>query len=318
MASNKYINLQGRGPDAIGRGGKLDLERMTSEKKYATDRYFRMYKTGTNDDYVYIKPNHKRTNVWNVTDGKTHPGNQLELWTKQNQNKQQFRFVYAGEPMTYYIYSRLEGGKSIVVEADNSRLDQEGCPVQINSFTGQSNQKWRLHIYQNWVMPPANQNFYIKCAFCNNEYWDPDGDKGEPGKGIKNWGLDNGRDRIFRIMPAKDARWVMMENQKSKKFVAVPSNTDKEGTQIILYHRTNSDDQKFALEFLSPTTFSIRTKHWKALDIYGNSESGNDWKENGRKIQLKTQNYTRDKYWQLIYADGPKKGQPYHWPEKEY
>ncbi len=317
VKSNKYINFQGLGPDAKGRGAKMDLERMTHEQKYATDRYFRLKPTGTNDDYYYIQPNHKRTNVWNVTDGKTHPGNQMELWTIQNENKQQFRFVYAGEPLTYYIYSRLNGGNDLVMEADNNRIDQEGCPVQINNFNGQDNQKWRLHIYQNWVMPPAGQNFYIKCAYCNNEYWDPDGDNGDPGKGIKNWALDNGSDRIFRVMSAKDARWVVIENQKSKKFVAVPSNTAKEGTQIILYHRTNGNDQKFALEFLSPTTFSIRTKHWKALDVYGDSESGNEWKENGRKIQLKTQNYTRDKCWQLIYADGPKKGQPYHWPEKE-
>ncbi len=304
VKARKYFDIPGSHRKTEKKAAKLQLWNLDGWP----DRYHRLVHHGVGDqDYFYIQPMHDDY-VLNVIDGKINNGNRVELWNKQDELKQQFRFIYAGVPHTYYIQDRNSGK---FLDASLSKINKNGCPVQIWAFNGQDQQKWKLHEYAKWQIPPSNQDFLIKAAFCNNEYWDPDGDNAGKGDKIKNWALDDGKDRLFRIKKSGDHSWIYIESGKSRKMVDIPNNSHKTGNQLRLWDGNSADAQKFAIEFTSPTTFVLVTKKWKSIDIYGNPDKGSSWRKNGNKIQVNRHGYSIDRHWQLIYADGPNVGKPY-------
>jgi hypothetical protein len=166
-----------------------------------------------------------------------------------------------------------------------------------------------------WQMPSAEQNFHIKAAYID-KYFDLPGDEissNANGKEFNIWDLDGGKDRVFKILPAGDHSWVNIQAQNGGRFFAVPSNSNQDHVKMILNDKTNGNDQKFALMFTSPTTFVIRTNNWKAVDIEGGGSD--DWKKNGAKLIQFGDHYGKNQQFQLIYADGPKKGQLYNFLE---
>lgn len=270
------------------------------------DMFFRLYRqTRGKEHYFVLKPMLGR-NVLNVMDGNVYNGAPLELWKKTNEMKQQFRFIYAGKPMTFFIQDRNSGK---FVELPNNRLREHGAPVQINKFTGAKNQQWKFDAHFQWVKPNTRESFYVKAVYCNNEYWDPDGNKCKNGDKIKNWAFQAHADRRFKVVSAHDQSWLYILSTLSGRAVEVSNSSN--GTQIRLGNKTNSNNQKFSLEFTSPTTFRIRSKVGKYLDVKGDSENGNSWKDDGRKIQINKDYYVRDRHFQLIYASGSMKGRPY-------
>ncbi len=308
IANKKYINAEGRGHDAKGRSAKLDLEGMTKPYKYAADRYYRLKKATGDGNFFLIFPNHKNTNAFNVTNGAFAPNTRIELWTENGKNRQHFEFVYAGEPMTYFIRSRQKySGKYLVIEADKSKIGlNAGTPVQLGVFNGGDNQKWKLDVYNKYVMPPKGQSFLVKSAYCNNEYWDPNSDDAASNRGIKNWAKNDGSngkpksDRWFKIGHPNNKSWINIYSAKSSKYVSLQSNS----SQIILNSKNNKSNQRFAFEFVTPTMYRISTTTGKVLDVEGDSNSGNDWKSNGKKIQANNKNFDKDKMWQLEYPNG--------------
>jgi hypothetical protein len=50
--------------------------------------------------------------------------------------------------------------------------------------------------------------------------------------------------------------------------------------------------------------FRIVTKEGNVLDVEGDSNKGNSWKKNGQKINVKPQNYDKDKMWQFELRNG--------------
>jgi hypothetical protein len=166
-----------------------------------------------------------------------------------------------------------------------------------------------------WQVPPSNQNFFIKAAYGDNNYWDVHDEKAGKGSEIKIWELDDGKDRIFQIVKSGDNLWMNIKSLASGNFVDVPNNTNKNGTQLILWEPNGGDAQKFAFEFTSPTSFVLRTKQWKSLSIKGDPLKGDAWLNNGRAVQLYNPLYNLDFHFQLIYADGPNAGKPYVFSE---
>ncbi len=75
----------------------------------------------------------------------------------------------------------------------------------------------------------------------------------------------------------------------------------------VLMNGNNS--QKFAIQFTSPTTFSLRTMSWQSIDIKGGTSDA--WKENGAELIMYDSHYHVNQQFQLIYADGPNKGKIY-------
>ena len=84
---------------------------------------------------------------------------------------------------------------------------------------------------------------------------------------------------MFRFLPSGDASWLNIQCQNGGKVLDVKGTGGVNGKAIQLWDYTGAQDQKFALQFTSPNTFVVRTYAWKSLDIVGNPNDGNDWKE---------------------------------------
>lgn len=309
VKAKRIWDIPGAMRDVQGRGAKLQLWDIDD----CPDRFMSLEKHEVGDEtYFYIRILH-HDYVLNVTDWRVQNGTRIELWDKQNEMKQQFKFIYAGAPLTYYIQDRNSGK---FLNANSTHINENGCAVQIWDFNGQDQQKWKLHMYKKWQVPRGSfQKFHIKAAFTNNEYWDISGSESHQGSKIQNYALDGGQDRLFRIKKTNDYSWINIQSAQNGMMVDVPNNTDKNGTQIQLWPKNGADAQKFGLELTSETTFTIYTKRGKSIDIDGDPYNGTDWRGNSRRIQINNYGHTQDRHWQLYYADGPKKGQVYRFKQ---
>ncbi len=303
VKGNRYIDVPGAAPNQKQKGAKLTLWDMDEQP----DRYMQLLPSNI-DGYYYIQPMHG-TNVWDIQGISKKDGALLQLFTRNNTPNQQFRFIYAGSPMTYIIQNRNSGK---VIDASDSQIDRNGCPIMQWKNNSGDNQKWVLHYIPKWQMPPKNQAFLIKAAY-TNKYWDLPG-KGTAtnvnGKGFTMWDLDEGGDRKFKFQPSGDYSWVNIVVQNGGRMVSVPSNSKEKGKQIVLWDANNSPAKKFAILFTSPTTFALVTNNWKVIDIYGGGSDA--WKQNGAKLTQWDAHYKKNQQFKLIYADGPNKGKTYN------
>jgi len=109
-------------------------------------------------------------------------------------------------------------------------------------------------------------------------------------------------------MPPANQKF-LVKSAYSDKYWDIPGTGGANGKAVQLWDFTGANDQKFALQYTSPTTFAVRTNAWKIFDIVGNPNDGNEWKKDGQQIQTYDPGYRADQQFQLIYADGPNKGQ---------
>ncbi len=302
VKAKRNIDVPGSAPNQKGKGTNLELWNMDEQP----DRYMKLDLSNI-DDYYYIQPMNSNL-VFDVDGGKKDNGTPIQIWDKNSSEAQQFKFVYAGSPLTFYVVHRTSGK---VIDASDNQIGQNGGKIQLWQLNYGDNQKWKLDMTTCWQIPPKDQNFFIKAAY-TNKYFDLPGRGAETngnGKAFAMWDNDEDGDRKFKILPTGDNSWVNIQVQNGGRFMAVPSNSNKEGEPIILYDKTNGNDQKFAIMFTSPTTFVIRTNNWKAIDIQGGGSD--DWKQNGAKLIQYNVHFGKNQQFQLVYADGPNKGQVY-------
>lgn len=305
VASGKTLDVPGSAPTQKHEQAELQLWNHSEEP----DRYFLLTHTDiAGKSYFYIQPQHG-TEVFDIEAKGKDNGTVLQLYRKTSESNQQFEFIYAGSPLTYTIRDRNSGK---FLDAVDSTLDKNGCRVQIWDANGALDQKWKLFDYhKQWIMPPAEQKFLVKSAY-SDKYWDIPGTgsgTNANGKKLTMWKLDGGTDRMFSFLPTGDYSWINIQCQNGGKLLDVVGDGGANGKRVQLWDSTRANDQKFALQFTSPTTFAVRTNAWKIFDIVGNPSDGNEWKENGREIQTYDPEYRADQQFQLIYADGIKKGQ---------
>lgn len=305
VKAKRYMDVPGPAPKAQRKGAKLQLWDMDNDP----DRFVELVTT-TDKQYFLLRPMHS-TFVFDVTDASKTNGALIRLWDSNSSQAQTFSFVYAGAPMTYYIINR---GSNKAIDASDSRILQNGCHIQIWDLKNLDNQKWKLTKYKKYQMPNPNQAFYIKAAY-SNRTWDISGKGAETNanaKALQLWDPSDEPDRKFKIIPTGDARWVNIQIQNGGRFVAIGGNSKANSERAIIFDKTNGDDQKFALQFTSPTTFAIRTKNWKTLDCQGGPGSYN---KNGTQIIQWDHVLEENQHFQLIYADGPNMGKVYQFNE---
>ena len=303
VKGKRYIDVPGGAPNQQQKGAKLTLWDMDNQP----DRYMQLINSNI-DGYFYVQPLHGE-NVWDIQGISKENGAKLQLFTKNNTPNQQFKFVYAGSPMTYFIINR---NSNKAIDASDSQIDRNGCPITQWESNGGDQQKWVLNYIPKWQMPPKDQAFLIKSAY-TNKYWDLPGTgtaTNVNGKGFTMWDLDEGGDRKFKFQPSGDNSWVNLVVQNGGRMVSVPSNSKDKGKQIVLWDVNNSPAKKFAVMFTSPTTFALVTNNGKVIDIYGGSSD--DWKQNGAKLTQWDAHYLKNQQFKLIYADGPNKGKIYN------
>lgn len=290
----------------------------------APDRYFANYAVKKNSDYFRIQPLHatyvfemkkdstktqaKNTlkNTLKVVKGKnTKATNTVKLkLSKKNSNPgQQFKIVSTGEPHSYYFINKASG--KYLTANTNDKVENGTEIMEYEFLKGNLNQKWVLRFIPEFATPSENRKFYIKAAYAD-KYFDLPGDgKKTNADGLKFmlWNLNNGgNDKTFRFLSSGENIWRNIEVQNGGRLMTVPGNLKENGTPIILNKRTGENNQKFAIYPTSRTTFVLRARNWKTLDV-------NKAKfENGTKISLYDNNFSIAQQFQLINADGSRAG----------
>ncbi len=301
IMGKRFIDVPGSGADANGKDAKLQLWDMNDQP----DRFVELI--GLPDKQHFVVQHMHSPFVWDITDAGKQNGARLRLWDRNNSGAQSFKFVYAGSPMTYFIINR---GSNKAIDASHSRILQNGAHIQIWDWTQGDQQKWKLTKYRKWQMPDKDAVFHIKAAY-SNRTWDIPGAGAETnanGKPLQLWDPSEQPDRKFKILPSGDARWINIQIQNGGRFVAIGKNSSANREPAIIFDKTNGNDQKFAIMFTSPTTFTIRTKNWKTLDCAGGPANYN---KNGTPIIQWDDTRASNQQFQLIYSDGPNKGKPF-------
>lgn len=299
VKAKRYLDIPGSAPKQEGKGASVNLWDMD----YNPDRYFLFKAMKGEKEYFAIQPMYSE-NVFDIKDASKKNAADLRVWERNDTSAQLFKFVYAGSPMTYYIYNKNSGK---VLDASEKNINRNGCPVFQYSYHGGDNQKWKLHTAPMWSLPPKNQKFFIKTAY-SKKYLDlPGGGKetDKNGKEFVIWDFDNGGDRKFKIIPTGSHSWINIQVQNGGKYMTIPNNSNKKREHVVLNKKSSGKDQMFAIMPTSPTTFVIRTKNWKALDVEGAKF------ENGTKLIQWSTHYGKSQQFKLIYADGPSKGKAF-------
>ncbi|MFP4015967.1 MAG: RICIN domain-containing protein [Halanaerobiales bacterium] len=308
VMAEKFIDIPGTAPDQ----GLTDAELQLWDMDYQPDRYVELISTDI-DGYFYVKPLHC-SDVWDVEGANRANGTDLQLHPRNNQSNQQFKFIYAGEAMTYYIQGR-HSQKVLSASIDN--IYENGSPIQISPLNDSNdNQKWRLHAYQKWQLPPIDQDFYIRGAYIDH-YLSVDGSRHEGdfvGRYLQMQERNNIGNVRVKVLPSVDARWINLEVQIGTGiYISIDNNSKNMGVPLeLLPYNKGSNSQKFAVQFTSPTTFILRTRNMLAVDIGG--EGDRHATMSGAVLLQYPTHYGISQQFQLVYASGPKEGDVYQFP----
>jgi len=302
VKGKKYIDIPGSGLKIEQKGALVALWDMD----FGPDRYMNV-EASVVDGYSYLTPMHG-LNRFHIQRSSKDNGARLQLWEKRDSDVQQFKFIYAGSPMTFYVEQRASGK---FLDAADATVGQNGCPVTLWDKKYTENQQWKVSYYPDWSMPDPNQKFYIKAAY-TNYYWDISGSgaaTNQNGAKFAMWEFGQEGDRIYKIKSANFYSWVNFEVQNGGRYLDVPGNTNANKTQLQLWDNNNGNGQKFAIQPTSRNTFVLRTMNWKAVDIKGGSSS--DWKKKGAELIIYDLTFRANQQFVLVYADGPHKGNAY-------
>ena len=259
-------------------------------KHNATDRYVQLLKSKY-DEYYYVQHLHSNY-VWTVNG--TQKGANLQLETKQNNGSQQFKFIFAGSPMTFKI-KELSSRKFI--DANGHKINENGCNLAIWDGHNGDNQKWRIEpTLPKWYVPKKSIKVKIKVA-ASDKTWDLGGgpEKAKQKKSVlKIWKDENAADRFFTIKSSGNAAWIWIEVGTMRIDVA-GGNFKKIKTGLHTWNPHGGDSQKFAIHPTSKNTCIIYTKGWKVLDV-----AGGKIKSDGAIIHLYNRHFGAAQQFQLI------------------
>jgi hypothetical protein len=297
IGNNKYLDLTN---DHNHDGAKLMVSSYSPENR--ADGYHKLNGSGT---WKTIQPMHS-TKVLDVVNWSKNSGTNIILYKNHSGDNQKFKFIPTGEAMTFYIINK----NSNMALGYNYRNEL----IQTYFNRSDSHQKWKLHqLPETFHIPDPNQEFYIKCAF-SKKYWDLSGSgnhtnhDGNPFQ-IYYLGKDDDRDRRFKFK-RYDNKWVFIEVQNGGKLVNVRGRSGNNGAHIDLYRKHNGGVQRFAIQVTSPTFFVLRTQKRKTVDVRGGDNN------DGNKLIQYDLHYGKNQQFQLVYANGPKKGQVYEFFNK--
>jgi len=305
IMAGRFIDIGGSPPN---QGGKRSIPQLWNMgRSSAPDYYMRLIKMEADPMHFYVQPKHG-LNVWDIQGQREEDRTPLHLWNINNGANQQFRFLYAGSPMTYNIQNRMTG-KFVTINPDKS--DEQGAKLFIQTFNGGTNQQWRMFRQPKIATVPTDQNFLIRAPYANT-YWDLPGrgnETNEKGRNFQMWNRSYGNDRIFRFLDSGENIWRKIQVQNGGRFVDVQGASNASGAAIHLWDGHGGKSQKFAIELTSHNTFVLLTRYWRAVNIAGGTSE--DWMDEGQALKQYPVHYGPNQHFQLEYADGPNKGEIY-------
>ena len=289
VEAKRYMDLAGNGQNAKTKDGQIKLW----EKGDNPDRYSKLLKSSLND-YFYVQQMHSKY-VWDIEGGKKSNGAKLQLWDKINKPQQQFKFIYAGSPMTFKIQNR---NSNTLIDASSTRIDQNGCPIQLWEDNGQDNQKWKLEMLPEWYAP--NQiKVKIQAAY-SSKTWDLAGGAEKAnmnGSKLQIWTDADDADRHYVIKSSGDNAWIWIEldGNGGKRITVDGEKVSTNGAHLITWEKTASNAQKFAIHPTGRYTCIIVTPGWKALGM-----ERSEINTNGTSIILWNMIYNGSQQFKLI------------------
>jgi len=303
VKAKRYMDLPGAGGSAQTKDGHIQLWDMD----YDPDRYAQLLKSNI-DGWYYVQQMNGNY-VWDMEGGQKSNGTKLQLWDQNNLPAQQFKFIYAGSPMTFYIENR---GSEKYLDASDSNIDKNGCPVQIWDKHGKENQQWRLYpVGPKWYAPEYKK-VKVKMAY-SNKYWDLSGSGDAAkvtGSQLQIWDMDDGIDRYFIIKRSGDADWVNIEFEGGMRVDVKGGEIKTDRAKLQTWTAHGGDAQKFAIKPTGRNTCLIFSKGWKALDAEGGGIN-----ENGPDIILWGKHYGKSQQFQLIDVET---GKPIEFDKIDY
>jgi len=270
VAANRYMDLAGTGASAKTKDTHVKLWDMD----FLPDRYAQLINSNI-ANYYYVQHMHSKY-VWDIEGQKKDNGAKLQLWDKIEAEAQLFRFVYAGSAMTFKIENR---GSKKYIDANNSLISKNGCPIQIWDEHGGKNQLWKLEPLTEWYAPANPVKVKVKVAF-SDKFWDIEGG-GENakinGKKLQIWDMDDGADRFFTIKRSGDNAWIWLELEGGKHVGVIGEHINVNGTGLHVSDTGNDNKaQKFAIHPTGRYTCMIVTQGWKALGVRESKINEND------------------------------------------
>ena len=248
--------------DIDGKSKNKNVQLWSKHNK--TDRFIQLLKSKYGG-YYYIQHLHSNY-VWTVKG--TQKGANLQLDTKQNKGSQQFKFIFAGSPMTFKI-KELSSRKFI--DANAHKIKENACNIGIWDENKGDNQKWRIEpMLTKWYVPKKPVKVKVKVAG-SDKTWDLGGgpEKAKQKKSIlKIWKDEDAEDRFYTIKSSGNASWIWIE-VGTMRIDVMGAKVKNIKTGLHTWTPHNGDSQKFAIHPTSNNTCIIVSKGWKALDVAG-------------------------------------------------
>ncbi len=291
------------------------------------DRKFKFFKS-KNGEYLKIRLATVKGYV-SLVKNKKAKRTEIELCKETNSSAQNFRFVYMNNGR-FKIYN--ENGKLLKLAKSNSA---NGTKIVLyNDWNGENalwvlisdktrkalllpNKKKITKRQKDWADMSGIGRFIIQSAlnFGKNDggCWDiPGNNHPKQGDNLKVWSLDEGTDRVYSVVQAKNKAYynIIVGPARGTDFVVdVAGNGYQNGTNIIVWKLKNKSPQNFYFKHLGNGRYHILNQNGKAIALAnGSSQNGSNiitWVEHGQKSAE----------WYLLDVDTRKPFIPYSVPQ---
>ena len=299
IAGGKYLDLKGSGLKAEKHNNAVVS---VSDLDFDPDRTIDLLAVKSLPTNFIMQPLNG-TRVLTTHQNPNKSGIHVFLYDNKNDGSQQFQFEYAGSPHKYYIKNVKS---SLYLQLDDSKVSVNGTPIIQKKKKGRS-AIWKLEeTGQYWANPPKAQAFVIKSAY-SNKVMDIAGAKNIDNAKLFTYDNKFAINQKFKFVPAgKKNSWVYIQSENGGRVLQTANNQQTNNTNIVIFQFNKGKGQKFAIKPTGNFTCVILSNGWKAVTIHQDAIN-----ESGKGILLWDQHNFASQQFQLIYADGPKKGQPY-------
>lgn len=224
--------------------------------------------------------------VLNVDGGSIQNGANIQLYTANNSEAQQFYIRHLGN-RTYILISVVSGR---VLEVENGQ-NHDGTNVCQNAYNGSSSQKWWLSCDED--------GYYTFVSEATGKVLDVSGGQARKGTNIQQYTSNGTKAQKFSVQECStkqvsEGTYTLQSALAAGKVLDVSGANRSDGANVQLYQANGSSAQNFQVKYNGDGTWSFLAEHSKkALDISGNGY------QNETNIQQYSSNGTAAQKWIL-------------------
>jgi len=293
IAGGKYLDIPGSGKQMqTANGTALIIWDLGFDPKQTIE----LLPVKSKPNNFFLQPLHSAS-VFTIYTESKEENVAVVLYTKNSAASQQFQFEYAGSPFTFRI-KNVNSNKYLQV--DQSHAGVNGTAIIQNSSKG-NNSIWKLEsIGDYWATNfPKDQKFIIKAAYSNKAL----SRLGTATNGSVLSPYDNlsTPNQQFKLISTGSSPWFYFQEQGSMKNLDIQGFQNVNNANLIIQQYSGVATQHWVVKPTSFFTCVILSNGFKALTVTSDDKRFILWDLNHDKTQQ----------FQLIYADGLKKGTPF-------